>query len=95
LPAPIDEHLSAALNVTTDGTALMARPNGLPFSGAAPIERESVRDDSSLQNGYDLDRRQRRPLQPLNRHAVCQYGRNGPDSRILGYNASTPELRPE
>jgi len=46
-------------------TGVMAAPNGLPFSGAAPIERESRRDNSNLQNGYDHDRRQRRPLQRL------------------------------
>jgi len=44
---------------------LAKRPTVLPFSGAAPIERENLRDDSNLQNGYDLDRRQRRPLQRL------------------------------
>jgi len=39
------------------------RPNALPLSCAAILDRESVRADSSFQNGRDLRAAQRRQLQ--------------------------------
>jgi hypothetical protein len=43
----------------------------------------------------DLARRKAVSYYLIIRHAVWQYDRNGPDRRILGYDAHTPELRPE
>ena len=49
----------------------MARSNGLAFSCAAPIDRESCRAESCLQNRYDLGAAQRRQLK---RHVRWQLG---------------------
>jgi hypothetical protein len=38
-------------------------PNGLGFSGGAPLDREGGRAESSCQNGSDLAGAKRRPLQ--------------------------------
>jgi hypothetical protein len=45
------------INSLLDGKALMTRPNGLGISRAAPIDRESCRANTSLQNSNDLARR--------------------------------------
>jgi len=45
--------------------SLMAPPNGLPLSCAAPIDQESNQAKTSFQNGDDLGAAQRRQLQRL------------------------------
>src|SRR5215207_8902130 len=72
------------VRVGTDGLP----SNGLAFScrrGALPTTFKK-RTISRAEGGQ---------LQPPIRHAVRRYDRNCSAQRILGYNSTTPELRPE